>query len=92
MKSECSYLKIREWSNLAVGSSLILDVGVDVGVSPQLVTTHHTNRDFGDRGTVPDDMEHDGTALQARDYETATLPRGWRRPWRFVCAGRVNDE
>ncbi len=51
------------------------DVGVDVDVDvpSHQVTTHHTNRGFGGRGTVPDDMEHDGTALWARDYETAAL-------------------
>ncbi len=49
------------------------DVGVDVDVPPQQVTTHHTNRSFGGRGTVPNDMGHDGTLLQARDYETAAL-------------------
>ena len=41
------------------------DVGVDVDVSLHQITVHHTNRDFGGRGTVPDDMGHDGTALRA---------------------------
>ena len=49
------------------------DVRFDVDVPPQRVTTHHTNRGFGGRETVPDDMEHDETALRARDYETAAL-------------------
>jgi len=49
-------------------------VGFDVDVPPQRVTTHHTNRGFRGRGTVPDDMGHAGTALWARDYETAALP------------------
>ena len=42
---------------------LAFDVGFDVDVPPQQVTTHHTNRGFGGQGTVPDDMGHDGTAL-----------------------------
>jgi hypothetical protein len=50
------------------------DVGFDVDVPPHQVTTDHTNRDFGGRGTVPDDMGHDGTAIRARDYQTAALP------------------
>lgn len=50
-----------------------LDVVFDVDVPPQRVTTHHTNRGFGGRGTVPDDMGRDGTLLRARDYETAAL-------------------
>ena len=48
------------------------DVGVDV--SPHQLTVHHNNRGFAGRGTVPGDMRHDGTALRARDYETAALP------------------
>ncbi len=54
-----------------VGSSLGFDVGVDVDVPPHQITTHHTNRSFGGRGTAPDDMGQDRTALRARDYETA---------------------
>ncbi|GAI28248.1 unnamed protein product, partial [marine sediment metagenome] len=46
----------------------------DVDVPPHQVTTHHTNRGFEGRETVPDDMGHDGTAPWARDYETAALP------------------
>jgi len=55
-------------------SPLGFDVGFDVDAGPQRVTTHHTNRGFGSRVTVSNDMEHDGTALWARDYETAALP------------------
>ena len=39
------------------------DVDFDVDVPPHPVTTHHINRGFGGRGTVPDDMGHDGTVL-----------------------------
>ena len=53
------------------------DVGFDVDVPSHQVTTDHTNRDFGGRVTVSNDMEHDGTALWARDYETAALPLGY---------------
>ena len=47
------------------------DVHFDVDGGAQQVTAHHTNRGFGGRGTVPDDMGHDGTALQARDFKSA---------------------
>jgi hypothetical protein len=49
------------------------DVPVVVHGGTQRVTTRHNNRGSGGRGTAPDDMGHDGTALQARDYETAAL-------------------
>ena len=62
---------------LAVAS---FDVDFDVDVSPQRVTTHHNNRGFGGRGTAPNDMGHYGTALWARDYETAALPTELRWP------------
>ena len=52
---------------------MVFDVGFDVGVSPHRVTIHHNNRDFGDKKTVLNKIEHDGTALWARDYETAGL-------------------
>jgi len=55
-------------------SPLDFDVPVVVDGGAQQVTTHHTNRGFGGRGTVPDDMGHDETALRARDYEAAALP------------------
>ena len=54
-------------------SLLDSDVHFVVHAQPHRLTTNHTDRDFRRNGTVPDDMEHDGTALQARDYETAAL-------------------
>ncbi len=49
------------------------DVGFDVDVSPHRITIHHTNRGFRGRGTVPDDMGHDGTALWAQNFKSAAL-------------------
>ena len=51
------------------------DVHFDVEREQQRPTTNHTNRGFGGRRTVPDDMGHDGTVLQAQNYETAALTR-----------------
>ena len=57
------------------------DVPVVVDGGAQQVTAHHTNRGFGGRVTVPDDMGHDGTVRQARDYETAALPLSYAGVW-----------
>ena len=60
----CQYPKLK-WVGFGVGYciSLAFDVHFVVDGEPQRTTTHHTDRGFGGHGTVPDDMEHDGTAL-----------------------------
>jgi hypothetical protein len=50
------------------------DVDFEVDVPPHQVTLHHTDRGFGWKGTVPNDIKHDETILWTRDYETAALP------------------
>ena len=39
------------------------DVHFDVDVPPHPITANHIGRVFCCHGTVPNDMEHDGTAL-----------------------------
>ena len=47
------------------------DVHFVVDGGTQQVTNNHTDRVFRRNGTVPDDMKHDGTALQAQYFKSA---------------------